>query len=1241
MLTIFIEHLNESAQQYPSPTVIFEPLRIVCAQSNNNDLKVTALDCIGKLFTFSYLEDPEPPAVEPGSGVTPPPVVPLIDRAITTVCDTYKGEKTDAKVELQIVKALMAAILNEDLIAHGSTLLKAIRQTYTIFVVSHSSSNQTIAQASLTQMVNVVFDRVKKVTNVSSMSRSETSSSLPISTSLDLNTKSVESQTEIESNNEDNNDDDDDNDDDGKENDQEEGESNDTPAPSVDNESPNEKLTLQDMEARGEKRSMDYEVRDNELQTPVEDNGVDSYIKDAFLVFRTMCKLSEKALEGDVTDTKSHGMRSKLISLHLIHSILKAHMTVFLSNDILMKSNSKGEESFVISVKDYLCSSLARNAASISPAVFEISAEIFWLVLSNLRCQFKKEIEVFFGEIYFPIMEMKTSTPHQKKYLLSIIQKLCNDPRALVELYLNYDCDRKAPINVYEHIIDLLVRMASSSVQMTQVQLQQFHDTKNKPIAAYNLSLPPALSITNVTTNAHTQESHLYPPEYALKMTSLDCLVAVLRSLLTWSHRGMAAVSKSFGHEYGSSDLQVIGHQQNGSTPSVNNDDGSGTVVGGGTTASSSEGAVTPIINGTNGGFTTVDDPSQFESFKHRKTALSEAISEFNYKPKKGLQYLIRDGFVESTEPEAIAKFLYNTEGLDKSTIGDYLGDDNNTQVMYAFVDLIDFTDMTFVDALRTFLQAFRLPGEAQKIDRFMLKFAGRFMDNNPDVFSNADTPYILAYSVILLNTDLHSAQIKKRMTPEEFIKNNRGINENTNLEEDFLMEIYNDILNNEIKLLSEQHAALLSSDGKQNQQGGGLAATFGLSLATGGKKFQREAYLQASQEMSNKTEKMFKSLTAQGGRKNDGSDLFYVASHVEHVRPMFEVVWMSFLAGLSGPFQEGIDQEPVQAALEGMRLSIKIACLFDIELPRISFVTALAKFTNLQNFNEMKIKNIEAIKILLETALSDGNMLRSSWKDVLTCVSQLERLQLISSGVAAGSVPDLNDAKIATRNSIDSNRSRKTSQHGHSNSHSNNKASLHNVLPPEIAESISSREIVVSMDRIFTQSALLSGDAIVDFVKALTEVSWDEIKSSGQNYQHPRTFSLQKMVDVCYYNMDRIRVEWRQLWSTMGVQFNEVSCHENSNVVSFALDSLRQLSMRFFDIEELPHFKFQKDFLQPFEYVMRNNPDPAAKDMVLQCLKQMILTKPEKIKSGWNTMFNVFSAAASVSYGKVSFLFY
>ena len=39
-----------------------------------------------------------------------------------------------------------------------------------------------------------------------------------------------------------------------------------------------------------------------------------------------------------------------------------------------------------------------------------------------------------------------------------------------------------------------------------------------------------------------------------------------------------------------------------------------------------------------------------------------------------------------------------------------------------------------------------------------------------------------------------------------------------------------------------------------------------------------------------------------------------------------------------------------------------------------------------------------------------------------------------------------------------------------------------------------------------------------------------------------------------------------------------------------FAVDSLRQLSMKFLEKGELPNFRFQKDFLKPFEQIIKRN---------------------------------------------------
>ena len=71
------------------------------------------------------------------------------------------------------------------------------------------------------------------------------------------------------------------------------------------------------------------------------------------------------------------------------------------------------------------------------------------------------------------------------------------------------------------------------------------------------------------------------------------------------------------------------------------------------------------------------------------------------------------------------------------------------------------FVGMTFDSAIRLFLESFRLPGEAQKINRIVESFGTYYHKQCPKLFKNADAVYIFAYSVILLNTDQHNSQVQ------------------------------------------------------------------------------------------------------------------------------------------------------------------------------------------------------------------------------------------------------------------------------------------------------------------------------------------------------------------------------------------------------------------------------------------------------------------------------------------------
>ena len=827
---------------------------------------------------------------------------------------------------------------------------------------------------------------------------------------------------------------------------------------------------------------------------------------------------------------------------------------------------------------------------------------------ADLRLQ--NEIEVFLNEIYLALLARRNAPLSQKLTFVGILRRLCEDPRALVEMYLNYDCDRNVD-NLFQTIVEDLSKFATAQVPITPIQEQQYEDNHSRSSGEWQIKsvLPPPLSVALISTH-HEQDGEI-PKEYVMKRAALDSLVETLRSLVHWSQPGRPEANGAVG------DVQrrLSGDDIRDSIdPSISE------------TASRMETPLppsTPVIE---------DDPDQLEKEKARKTAMTNAIRVFNFKPKHGIKLLVKEGFIPSDEPEHLARFLLREDRLDKAQIGEFLGegDQKNVDIMHAFVDMMDFSKKRFVEALREFLQSFRLPGEAQKIDRFMLKFAHRYVTGNPNAFANADTPYVLAYSVIMLNTDLHSSKVVKRMSKEEFIKNNRGINDNADLPDEYLIGIYEDIQKNEIVLKSEREAAAAS--GLLQAQATGLAAGLGQAFSNVGRDLQREAYVQQSEEISLRSEQLFRDLyrSQRKSAANTGAK-FISATSFKHVGPMFDATWMSFFSALSSLIQKTHNLDVNKLCLEGMKLATKIACLFDLATPREAFVSVLKNTANLNNPREMQAKNVESLKVLLDLAQTEGNHLKGSWKDVLMCISQLDRLQLISGGVDESAVPDVSRARFVPpphrTDTVDSRKSTSSARRNRPRAHTGPQG-----VSLEIALESRSDEVIKSVDRIFTNTANLSMDAIIHFARALTEVSWDEIRVSGSN-DSPRTYSLQKIVEISYYNMTRVRFEWSHIWDVLGEHFNKVGCHANTAIVFFALDSLRQLSMRFMEIEELAGFKFQKDFLKPFEHVMSNSNNVTVKDMILRCLIQMIQARGENIRSGWRTMFGVFTVAAREPY--------
>jgi len=181
--------------------------------------------------------------------------------------------------------------------------------------------------------------------------------------------------------------------------------------------------------------------------------------------------------------------------------------------------------------------------------------------------------------------------------------------------------------------------------------------------------------------------------------------------------------------------------------------------------------------------------------------------TKFNMNPRRGVEFLVTSGLITNT-PSAFALFLLHTEGLSKKKIGEFFGrgEEFNQECLEQYLSHFDFEGRSLDDGLRDLLMAFRLPGEAQQIDRILEQFAKRYYETNQGSFTSQDTVFTLAFSLIMLNTDLHSRNIKgrERMTVEQFVRNNREIDGGRDLPREMLESLYESIGRSEIRMQEE-----------------------------------------------------------------------------------------------------------------------------------------------------------------------------------------------------------------------------------------------------------------------------------------------------------------------------------------------------------------------------------------------------------------------------------------------------
>lgn len=304
--------------------------------------------------------------------------------------------------------------------------------------------------------------------------------------------------------------------------------------------------------------------------------------------------------------------------------------------------------------------------------------------------------------------------------------------------------------------------------------------------------------------------------------------------------------------------------------------------------------------------------------------------------------------------------------------IGEYLSNRKNTSILDEYIKSFDFKSMRIDEALRIFLEAFRLPGEAPLISNVLEHFAHHYRTSNTTTsgepglansFANDDAAFTLAYGIIMLNVDQHNHNVKKQSVPmvvEQFKKNLSSVNGGGNFEDKLLEEIYQAVRTEEIVMPSEHTGAV------------------------------RDNYL-------------WKLVI----RRSATPDSRYIhAPTGSYNQEIFNIVWGQTISALSFVYDKSFELAVIQKTIAGFRKCAQIAAHYMMSDVFDNIVISLCKFTNLLNPSEsadqiainfgMNNKAQMACKTVFQLVHDHGDILRDGWKNILDCIIQIYKAKLL-----------------------------------------------------------------------------------------------------------------------------------------------------------------------------------------------------------------------------------------------------
>ncbi|ELU03437.1 hypothetical protein CAPTEDRAFT_227129 [Capitella teleta] len=535
----------------------------------------------------------------------------------------------------------------------------------------------------------------------------------------------------------------------------------------------------------------------------------------------------------------------------------------------------------------------------------------------------------------------------------------------------------------------------------------------------------------------------------------------------------------------------------------------------------------------------TASIPSEEElaAIKYKKKLYQTGTEQFNQKPSKGVSFLQEHELLSTPlDAEEVVEFIKGNPKLDKKQIGEYISNKKNNKVLEAYQKSFVFDDTRVDEALRMYLETFRLPGEAPVISYILEHFADHWHKTNGEPFANADAAFTLAYAVIMLNVDQHNTNAKKQnipMTVHEFKKNLTKVNGGEDFEQEMLDEMYQAVKSDEIVMPAEQTGIV------------------------------KENY-------------MWKVLIRRGAGSG-GSFIHAPTGALD--RELFSLVWGPTVAALSFVFDKSLEETIIQKAVTGFRKCAMISAHYDINDVFDNLVISLCKFTTLLSSVEFgnNSKAQLSARTVFNLAQSHGHILREGWKNILDCMLQLYRAKLLPEVLVK--VEDFLDpsGKVSLiREDVSQNQRSDSGVLSSFYSYFVTETPQQRGPSPEEQEAIRKSQRCLQdchVERLITESKFLIEESLLELAKALIAASNPDLHDNGgcggiSCYDDADVFFLELLIKVVLQNRDRIN----NFWQSIRDHFYDlaVNATEHTFLLERTVVGLLRLAIRLLRREEI-----------------------------------------------------------------------